>query len=582
MAGEAKKHRLSNAFGSVWDGLIGVFSPARATRNRRVRAMDDFWLSMTKYDGAVMQAFGDWYRASGESADDALLPELAILRQRSRDLLRNNPVAISNVDALVKNVIGKGLRPQSRIDWQTVGIASDKAKAIQRQIEVNWRDHCGKAIDFEDTLTFPAMQRMAFRKWAEDGEAFLIRRYVDPSERPWARYGTCWQMVEADCVMTPPDRMGDPNIRCGIELGKRGHPVAYHVTKRHPGDSRYVTGLTADQFERIPAYDAEGRPQVIHLFVKLRPNQTRGVPILAAIVETLLSLKEGFNNELVSMKVSAMLAYFIKCNDPIGDMLANTDTTITGTSGDGASTLKRLEKAFAGMIMRLQPNEDVVAHVPQRPSNTFKDYITFCIRWVGSALGVPYEKSSHDWSQTTYTSGRMAEIDFGGSVDVHQQFFTEGFCQPTFEMSVEEQMLRGDIPALRDWRRRKSAWCKCQWIAPARPWVDPLKDVTAKGIALDRNLTTLAQECAELGYDWEEVVEQRHEERMLLLELQGEYQKRMTELGVAPEPEPAGGAKPDEGEESGKKTESAQALAIRLIEAEYAGANGGANGRGHG
>lgn len=56
-----------------------------------------------------------WNVASG-SADNVSLDDLPVLRDRSRDLLRNAPLAIGAVNTVITNVIGTGLKPQSHID----------------------------------------------------------------------------------------------------------------------------------------------------------------------------------------------------------------------------------------------------------------------------------------------------------------------------------------------------------------------------------------------------------------------------------------------------------------------------------
>lgn len=501
-----------------------------------VKAMEDYSYGLTKYDGAVISSFNEWWRTGGETADDALIPELAKLRERSRDLLRNNPVAVSIIDSMVKNVVGPGLRPQPQIAYDAAGISKAQAKELSRLMRANFKQHA-KCIDFEGKLRFNSMQRLAFRQLLESGEFIAVRRYIDPSERKWAEYGSCWQLLEPDHLATPPNNEQNPNIRSGIEFNDRGEVVAYWISKKHPGDSSAYRVSSQLEFNRIPAYDEQGRPLVLHKFIKLRPNQSRGVPLLAAIIETLLNLKQAVGNELIALLASSCLAYFIETQDPAGDVMKALDGYNTRTKPDGTTTIDAVERMVPGGVLRLFPGEKANAFMPNRPAPTFKDYIMFSMRWAGSAAGIPYEKFTHDWSNTTYTSGRMSEIDFGGIVDVHQQEFSESFCEPIWELSVEEQMLRGHLPVLRNWERRRSIWTDARWIVPVRPWVDPLKDVTAKGLALEYNLTTLSIECDALGLDWEEVLEQHHNEEMMKLEHMAEYQKRAKALGVELNPE---------------------------------------------
>ena len=58
-----------------------------------------------------------------------------------------------------------------------------------------------------------------------------------------------------------------------------------------------------------------------------------------------------------------------------------------------------------------------------------------------------------------------------------------------------------------------------QWIGPGRGWVDPVKEAQACQLRMEIGLSTLENECASQGLDWEEVVEQRLREKNKLREL---------------------------------------------------------------
>ena len=60
-----------------------------------------------------------WNTVDG-SADNVTLPDLPELRQRSRDLLRNAPLACGAVSTVVTNVVGTGLKVQSHLDREVL------------------------------------------------------------------------------------------------------------------------------------------------------------------------------------------------------------------------------------------------------------------------------------------------------------------------------------------------------------------------------------------------------------------------------------------------------------------------------
>lgn len=70
-----------------------------------------------------------------------------------------------------------------------------------------------------------------------------------------------------------------------------------------------------------------------------------------------------------------------------------------------------------------------------------------------------------------------------------------------------------------DFYENRYAYTRCKWIGPGRGWVDPVKEAQACQLRMEIGLSTLENECASQGLDWEEVVEQRLREKNKLREL---------------------------------------------------------------
>ncbi|MBI5971035.1 MAG: phage portal protein [Deltaproteobacteria bacterium] len=68
------------------------------------------------------------WRTSWGDADSDTLFDLPILRDRSRDLIRNAPLATGAINTVCTNVVGTGLILQSRIDRETLGM--DEVEAV--------------------------------------------------------------------------------------------------------------------------------------------------------------------------------------------------------------------------------------------------------------------------------------------------------------------------------------------------------------------------------------------------------------------------------------------------------------------
>lgn len=121
------------------------------------------------------------------------------LRSRSRDLARNAPIATGAINTTVANVIGEGLRLQSAIDYETLGLTEDQADAWERAAEREWRLWCKRA-DFSGVQSFGELQALAFRSMLESGDCFAVRRYRQDAG---GTYGTKVQLLEADRISNP-------------------------------------------------------------------------------------------------------------------------------------------------------------------------------------------------------------------------------------------------------------------------------------------------------------------------------------------------------------------------------------------
>src|SRR5580658_1018330 len=151
------------------DKAIGVVAPQRALQRVRSRvALEltqdylDRYAQRFSYDGATAgrRAHG-WYAASSD-ANVELMGSLVWLRNRSRDLIRNNPYAARAVEELAGNVVGTGIIP----------VAKTGSTAMDAIIDREWQFFC-EQCDEPQRMDFYGMQTLAVRSMAESGEAIV-------------------------------------------------------------------------------------------------------------------------------------------------------------------------------------------------------------------------------------------------------------------------------------------------------------------------------------------------------------------------------------------------------------------------
>jgi capsid protein len=101
------------------------------------------------------------------------------------------------------------------------------------------------------------------------------------------------------------------------------------------------------------------------------------------------------------------------------------------------------------------------------------------------------------------------------STKVRQKLIIESMLRPFWHRLVEESVIVGavDIDA-RTYRDNRHVFNRHLWAGPRWSYaINPAEEIRAIGLALDYNLTTLANELAENQQDLEETLTQRIIER---------------------------------------------------------------------
>jgi lambda family phage portal protein len=184
------------------------------------------------------------------------------------------------------------------------------------------------------------------------------------------------------------------------------------------------------------------------------------------------------------------------------------------TEGSGEDKT-RYQEVDPGTIMYGNAGEKPHVLKSERPSNTFDGFVETILRSIGASIGLPYEVVAKDFSKTNYSSARAALLEAWRVYMLHRKWLERHFCQPVYEMVLEEAWLRGELQLPQggpDFYEAMAEYTNATWIGPPRGHVDPEKEAKANQLLLKENVLTLADWSAEMGHDWESQVEQRSEE----------------------------------------------------------------------
>ncbi len=144
---------------------------------------------------------------------------------------------------------------------------------------------------------------------------------------------------------------------------------------------------------------------------------------------------------------------------------------------------------------------------PGKTGDGQQAFIDSCLRLIGAAVQIPYELLVKDFSKTTYSSARAALLEGRRAFSAWRKWLPQKLNQPYFELVLEEAVLRGliNLPGFFD---RKSIYCAGQWVGAGWGWIQPVQEIEASRRAIDYGLSTLAEENAAQGRDWEDTISQ--------------------------------------------------------------------------
>jgi lambda family phage portal protein len=467
---------------NLLDRAIGVVAPRVALQRARSRVALELTTGYLerhaqrfRYDGATAgrRAHG-WYAASTD-ANVELMGSLIWLRNRSRDLVRNNPYAARAVEELAGNVVGTGIVPKAKTG----------STAIDKIIDAEWpffADGC----DTPQRLDFYGMQTLTVRTMAESGEAIV--RFRPRNAVVGLRVPLQLQMLEAD-FLDQARTMGLVNghVMEGVQFDEDGRRVAYWLFSYHPGGVLILNPRGGIVSQPVPA------DQILHVYRVLRPGQVRGVPWLAPVMMALRDLDDYCDAERVRKKVEACVTAFVEQPEGVaGDPL--------GLSGTDPSSGLPVESFQPGMVEYLKPGQNIKFNNPP-PAGGYREYKMTELQGIMAGIGLPYELGTGDMSQVNYSSWRGGMLGFRNTVEAYRWLtLIPLFSMPVWRRFIDTLILQGRIPASAA-EDPKINLRTVQWTAPRFESVDPVKDAEAvlKDVRMGRK--TWFEAVLENGYD---------------------------------------------------------------------------------
>lgn len=495
------------------DRLLTLGSAARARR----RYSDKVALATMRrgYEAARRGRGTDGWHSSGTSADAEIGVAGATLRNRMRDLVRNNPMAAQAVQVLVNNIVGTGIRPR----------AAGANKALNKKTDAAWARWQARC-DAHGHTDFHGLTALAVREMIEGGDLFGLRRFTGPRGQGSLRLQI--ELREADHLDDAKyeTRADGGRIRQGIETDAQGRRTAFWMFPDHPGDRDPIFSRRFESV-RIPSNG------VVHLFERQR-TQARGVPWGVAAMRALRDIDDWQHAELVRKKTEACL---------VGVSIQDDETGAAGLNAITDSEGNTIEQFSPGMIAYSRGASGFEFSQPSAVGGVAEWHRTQ-LHIVAAGFRVPYALMTGDLSQTNFSSSRVGLNEFRRMIELMQwHVVIPMFCARIWDWFIEAAILSGELP---------EGDYPCEWAPPRFEAVNPLQDAQADVWEVRSGFSTRSQMIAKRGYDPETVLEEWSADAKAADNLELIFDtdpRRVTRIGVhqgddAPGVQPAPGDTP--------------------------------------
>ena len=427
---------------------------------------------------AKTKRLSSWF-APSTSANTEIFSSLEILRNRARDLRRNNPLAAKGIMVISSNVVGGGIK--TKFD----GAGAEKIQEAWNK----WAE--STECDFNEQLNFYGLQKTVMEGVVESGEILARKRVSRNFDFPMQV-----QLLESDFIaqeVAAPDKDGN-FINNGIEFDKDGRVQSYHLYETHPGDWSTI-GFGKNGLMKGIATNSISKEELYHTFRPDRPGQVRGITWLAPSVIRLRDVDEFLDATIMKQKVAACFAGFVVNQSVEVDDLHDLEDT---------DVMERIEP---GIIESLPAGKDIKFANPPSMED-FKEFNSVMVHSIASGLGITYESLTGDLSEVNFSSGRMGWIEMGRNIDSwRQHVMINMFIERVVKDFIKTYELTNNV------NLKNISW---RHISPRREMIDPSKEITGIIKSVRSGFTSLSEEITAMGRDPDKIFAQIEKDNKVL------------------------------------------------------------------
>jgi len=471
---EVRRHNknITRRLSERFDDVVGIVSPRAAYRRRAYRFA---------YDAIGKRRLSKKRKGLGGTGDTHLTEgALYELREKVRDMGRNNGLVKGLLKTERDGVIGSTTTIQARTSddgWNKAAEAAFKEKMIDTPCDVTGR------FRFHDIL------RKSYLGYRRDGDIFCL---FTPNGL---------QMCEGEQVGKPFGKADGEHftITNGIAFSKKTKRViGYYIGKPHKS-GYYIEPSSYKQYKA---------DKVHHMFNSDRFSYSRGEPALASVINSIETLTDYIDAELVAAKVNACFTMFVSRKDGFEPQ---PFTKGMEPSGRDPKTDIRHEKIDPGLIIYGEDGESATGIGQTRPGALFDPFVLRMLTIIGRPLLMPLMLITLDFSGATFMNARIAYQKVQEAWACEQNVVIKPFGSGIWRWFIDRMVGERELTDNKE-KYRHEIFCN-RW-----PYVDPFKEAKADEFELNNKTTTRTIICARKGYEFADIAAQRAKEEEILKE----------------------------------------------------------------
>lgn len=332
---------------------------------------------------------------------------------------------------------------------------------------------------------FRRMVRLAEARRVVDGDVFLLKVAGDGPNRGRL------QAIEGDRVATPthgaPSNFNASSWTHGVRLSSSGVAREYCINNRDDrGDLTFGRIVPAENVFSHGFYD--------------RFDQVRGVSPIAAALNSLQDVYEGFDYALAKIKVAQLfgLVFYRDATEGFDGTTPTLDRDSDGTADSGYE----VDFGSGPQLLDLNPGDRAEFLESKSPASETVDFLKLIIHTALKALDIPY--SFFDESHTNFYGSRGALMQYLKSCRSKINDLQELLDEITawrLGMAIAD----GDLILPRGVSFADLSW---EHVPDGVPWWDPSKEVAGHAMAIAAGLDTPQRICRMTGTDYFDNVDQ--------------------------------------------------------------------------